>query len=108
MSAHRTCAESQSLTVALSSPPTYWIGLLTLGSSGSRRANTDSTGMQNSVTALHLGSAREEEAQSGTALVPVRPEVHGWRHRPGGHDAQPHRRVVHPDGPLHGARHLGP
>ena len=45
MSAQRTCAESQSLTVALSSPPTYWIGLLTLGSSGSRRANTDSTGM---------------------------------------------------------------
>ena len=45
MSAQRTCAESQSFTVALSSPPTYWIGLLTLGSSGSRRENTDSTGM---------------------------------------------------------------
>src|SRR5690242_18436532 len=43
MSAQRTLTESQSLTRALSSPPTYWIGLLTLGSSGSSRANSDST-----------------------------------------------------------------
>src|SRR3954471_20256222 len=45
MSAHRTSQESQSLLVACSSPPTYWIGFCTLGSKGSRRSNTDSTGI---------------------------------------------------------------
>src|SRR6266849_4466578 len=44
MSAHRTSAPSQSLTVELSSPPTYCTGLRTRGSSGSSRAYTDSTG----------------------------------------------------------------
>src|SRR4051794_12291938 len=42
---HRTSAASQSFTVEFSSPPTYWIGFCTLGSSGSRRPNSDSTGM---------------------------------------------------------------
>src|SRR5436190_14050741 len=45
MSAQRTAAPSQSFTVAFSSPPTYWIGFCTEGSSGSSRANTDSTGI---------------------------------------------------------------
>jgi hypothetical protein len=40
MSAHRTTAASQSLTTEPSSPPTYWIGLLTCGSNGSSRSNT--------------------------------------------------------------------
>src|SRR5512133_1276028 len=49
MSAQRTVgppsnpsAQSQSLTVELSSPPTYWIGFDTDGSLGSRRGKTDS------------------------------------------------------------------
>ncbi len=42
ISAHRTSAASQSLTTEFSSPPTYWMGLRTSGSSGSSRANTDS------------------------------------------------------------------
>lgn len=42
---HRTSQASQSLTWELSSPPTYWIGFCTSGSSGSRRSNSDSTGM---------------------------------------------------------------
>src|SRR5215475_14345959 len=45
ISAHRTATESQSLTVEFSSPPTYWIGLPTSGSSGSSRGNSDSTVM---------------------------------------------------------------
>src|SRR3954453_22287829 len=45
MSAHRTSQASQSLLVACSSPPTCWIGFCTLGSNGSRRSNTDSTGI---------------------------------------------------------------
>src|SRR5215472_10193733 len=45
MSAHLTSAASQSLTTEFSSPPTYWTGLRTRGSSGSRRAYTDSTGI---------------------------------------------------------------
>src|SRR6188768_75661 len=44
MSAQRTVspsgAQSQSLTVELSSPPTYWIGFETDGSRGSRRGKT--------------------------------------------------------------------
>src|SRR5882757_944950 len=43
ISAHRTLTESQSLLTELSSPPTYWIGFCTPGSSGSRRGNRDST-----------------------------------------------------------------
>src|SRR5690349_1708149 len=47
MSAQRTVgpsgAQSQSFTVELSSPPTYWIGLLTDGRRGSRRGKTDAT-----------------------------------------------------------------
>src|SRR3954451_24748645 len=48
MSAQRTvCSppQSQSLTVAWSSPPTYWIGFCTLGSSGSKRSNAEPTGI---------------------------------------------------------------
>src|ERR1700730_7894113 len=45
MSAQRTSAASQSLTTEFSSPPTYWIGLRTRGSSGSSREYTDSTGI---------------------------------------------------------------
>src|ERR1700734_733167 len=41
----RTVASSQSLIWALSSPPTYWTGLRTFGSSGSRRGQSDSTGI---------------------------------------------------------------
>ena len=37
----RTSTSSQSLTTLFSSPPTYWIGLLTLASSGSSRSNID-------------------------------------------------------------------
>src|SRR6478609_1225729 len=35
----------QSLTVELSSPPTYWMGLLTRSSRGSRALNRDSPGI---------------------------------------------------------------
>src|SRR4249919_1643693 len=46
MSAQRTVgpsgAQSQSLSVELSSPPTYWIGLETDGSFDSRRGKTES------------------------------------------------------------------
>jgi hypothetical protein len=45
ISAQRTSTEPQSLFVALSSPPTYWIGLPTDGRRGSRRGNNDSTDM---------------------------------------------------------------
>src|SRR5215207_2646675 len=45
ISAQRTAAASQSLTEELSSPPTYWIGFWTRGSSGSKRGKTDSTVM---------------------------------------------------------------
>src|SRR5690349_13338787 len=43
MSAQRTATASQSFTTEPSSPPTYWIGLLILGSNASSRPNTDST-----------------------------------------------------------------
>src|SRR3984957_11558631 len=45
MSAPRASAASQSLTTEFSSPPTYWMGLRTSGSSGSSRSNTDSPPM---------------------------------------------------------------
>src|SRR4051794_46367 len=45
MSAQRTSQASQSLTCALSSPPTYCTGFCTRVSSGSSRGKTDSTGM---------------------------------------------------------------
>src|SRR5215207_8847876 len=48
----RTSTESQSLTVLLSSPPTYWIGFCTRGSSGSSRGKTDSTVMDDQPTRL--------------------------------------------------------
>src|SRR5580704_18380704 len=44
MRAQRTSVASQSLTTELSSPPTYWMGLRTSGSSGSSRGYTDCTG----------------------------------------------------------------
>src|SRR5580700_977728 len=44
MSAQRTSQDSQSFTTEFSSPPTYWIGLRTSGSSGSSRGYTDCTG----------------------------------------------------------------
>ena len=37
----RTSTASQSLLTLLSSPPTYWIGLLTLASSGSSCSNSE-------------------------------------------------------------------
>src|SRR5680860_937779 len=40
--AHRTSVSSQSFNVELSSPPTYWMGFCTVGSSGSSLENTDS------------------------------------------------------------------
>ena len=40
--AHRTSAASQSLTTEFSSPPTYWTGFRTRGSSGSSRLYTES------------------------------------------------------------------
>src|SRR5215472_5897790 len=43
--AHRTSAASQSLTTEFTSPPTYWTGLRTSGSSGSSRGYTDGTGI---------------------------------------------------------------
>ena len=46
ISAHRTSHASQSLTTAFSSPPTYWMGLRTDGSSVSSRSKTDSTGIR--------------------------------------------------------------
>src|SRR5579875_651645 len=58
MSAHRTATESQSFTRALSSPPTYWIGLLTSGRSGSRRANRDWAGTPAKSTCGRASRAR--------------------------------------------------
>src|SRR6476620_8012507 len=43
----------QSLTVELSSPPTYWMGLLTRSSRGSRALNRDSPG----IPPWYVGSA---------------------------------------------------
>src|SRR6185369_4036908 len=43
ISAHRTVVASQSLRTDPSSPPTYWIGLLTRGSRRSSWSNTDET-----------------------------------------------------------------
>src|SRR6476619_2782026 len=43
--------QSQSFTVELSSPPTYWMGLLTCSSSGSRTGKTDTPDMGPRVTA---------------------------------------------------------
>src|SRR3712207_1964447 len=42
MSAHRTSASSQSLRVAFSSPPTYWMGFCTDESTGSNRSHKES------------------------------------------------------------------
>src|SRR6476660_8284970 len=51
----------QSLTVELSSPPTYWMGLLTRSSRGSRALNRDSPGIGpwyvRPGTALKIGGA---------------------------------------------------
>src|SRR5215469_17829700 len=43
--AHRTSVASQSLTTEFTSPPTYWTGLRTSGSSGSSKGYTDGTGI---------------------------------------------------------------
>src|SRR6516162_8347492 len=66
--AHRTSAASQSLTTEFSSPPTYWTGLRTSGSSGSSREYTDGTGI---VTA-YLGSlnAGPQRPRRGMARIP--------------------------------------
>jgi hypothetical protein len=44
----------------LSSPPTYWIGLLTLASSGSSRSNSDVESGE-----VESGVAESEDADSG-------------------------------------------
>src|SRR5580698_3500049 len=44
-SAQRTSASSQSLTTEPTSPPTYWTGLRTRGSKGSRAGYSESTGI---------------------------------------------------------------
>src|SRR3954466_8901411 len=56
MSAHRTSTSSHGFWVELSSPPTYWMGFCTDGSSGSRRGNTDPVGTVG--TGLGDGTAR--------------------------------------------------
>src|SRR6478735_10758860 len=62
-------ATCHSLTVEFSSPPTYWMGLLTRSSSGSRSAHRDSPGIQPS----YVGPARPPKCEGPAALEdPVR------------------------------------
>src|SRR5215207_8027225 len=99
ISAQRTRAECQSLTVALSSPPTYWIGLLIDGRSGSRRGNTDSTDMGPRVGAPPPRRESPPEDRSSCVLVVLAPRTHEDRdlHMPGPrrHRPQAVRRRMH-------------
>src|SRR5215475_12315556 len=70
ISAHRTVAVSQSLTTAPSSPPTYWMGLLTCGSSGSSCGNTVATDIKKILPVNHSGYP---EVPDGLALAGPEP-----------------------------------
>src|SRR5215469_4546951 len=70
--AHRTSAASQSLTTEFSSPPTYWTGFRTWGSSGSSRLYTESAD-------IPLGYWPHNSAEPGRA------PVHGLQHADGDH-----------------------
>src|SRR5690606_21347758 len=95
ISAHRTVVPSQSLTCAPSSPPTYWIGLLTSGSSGSSRGHTDSVIRSPHVRLLSLATAHPAAATAGPADAclprdgPTRPPRLSPRYRPGRAPTQP-------------------
>jgi hypothetical protein len=51
----RTSVATQSLTVELSSPPTYWIGLLTVASSGSNRSKSEAGAVSGAVVVTTPG-----------------------------------------------------
>src|SRR5690606_32436981 len=88
MSAHRTLAVSQSLTWAPSSRPTYWIGLLTRGSSSSNRGHTVSTAMRSppvqlpSVTAGARSPTTPRERAPGGVTLAARGKGRGGRGSP--------------------------
>src|SRR5690242_10604052 len=76
--AHRTSAASQSLTTEFSSPPTYWTGFRTRGSSGSSRLYTESAD-------IPLGYWARNSAEPGRA--PVHGHQHADRDHVGEHGA---------------------
>ncbi len=61
--AQRTAAESQSLSCAFSSPPTYCTGLETRGSSGSKAGKTDG------AATLNQGSPVAEPERPGPRMI---------------------------------------
>src|SRR6476659_742502 len=78
ISAHRVVSSSpsgpwpptfQSLTVELSSPPTYWMGLLTRSSRGSRALNRDSPGIPPWYVGLTLHRKHGEPPSSPTGTA---------------------------------------
>src|SRR6516225_8601787 len=83
--AHRTSAASQSLTTEFSSPPTYWTGLRTSGSSGSSWGYTDGTGI---VTAYRCCRRVSRGVGGGPASGGAPP---AWRDGP----AFPTIQVIH-------------
>src|SRR3954452_17604609 len=81
ISAHRTATDSQSLSCAFSSPPTYCTGLATRGSSASRAGNTSAV---TSVQGSRAGGGRID-GPSSSPVGPVRTRpVRGTRLRLGG------------------------
>src|SRR3954470_14602945 len=84
MSAQRTTALSQSLTVAFSSPPTYCTGFETRGSRGSNMGKTDSTVTVNQGNGISAGGRTGERpgARRPGAQAPLRSQEtagRGWR-----------------------------
>src|SRR6266542_699105 len=75
MSAQWTLTSSQSLTCEFSSPPTYWIGLVTRESNGSSRSNRDST-----LTAAMLRGP----------LLAARRQIATWAAKTGSADGEQH------------------
>src|SRR6478735_11606736 len=82
----------QSLTVELSSPPTYWMGLLTRSSRGSRALNSDSPG----IPPWYVGLPRTENTANRPSSTKARtrrgpgPSLGGRRWRGGdGADGDP-------------------
>src|SRR5438094_10562078 len=100
MSAHRTAADSQSLTCAFSSPPTYCTGFETRGSSGSRSGNIDGVVMFAQGSPAPVG-ATPRPVRAGDALA----ESAGGEHARGG---GPMVTTVRPHDDGHDAHGRGP
>src|SRR6478735_1185238 len=92
----------QSLTVELSSPPTYWMGLLTRSSRGSRALNSDSPGIGPSYVRCAGPRKRGRRGRRRASTGHPRTPALVWAERKGGDggDGDPHRGAARAAGRL--------